>query len=147
MTSPLVRGTPTDIAKTRIANSQAERLLQVAEDAEAFALGSLPEGWRAIVGIGVTAHDTQLLMEIGTWLTSALLRAGLSDKIRTLMEITAFEDMNDLLMKALGISRDPSGQYGVPLRLRTSEAQIQNLLKVLVEGEVIRAKLRAETRQ
>jgi hypothetical protein len=137
MTAPLLRGTPRDISKAQAASTLSERLYQEVGKADATIHGILPAGWRALVGPEVDAHDTHLLVEVGSWLASAALRSGCSEVLKKLMIITASDDQNATLLTALGVKRH-NGVPFIPIQLANNEEQIRLVLRAMTEATLNR---------
>lgn len=125
---------PQGAAGTLRAKSLAERLLHAAAQSDAETLGLLPAGLRALVGPEVSRHDTDLLIEIAMWFADAALRSEVADAVRALMMITAVEDNNERLVRALGMKRDPRGGWFVPHHLHNQEDQTKLLLRGMVQA-------------
>lgn len=134
MSSPLARGTPREQAKAQSNATSSERLLQVACDATAKQVGALTAGFQSLAGPQVTAHDVDLLLEIGEWLAGAAHRSGRSPILRALMVMTAAEDQNQTLLAALGIQRLPTGQPFVPETVTNAEENIRRTIQAMTDA-------------
>ena len=134
MNPATTRATPRDLSKAEANLSTSQRLFQAAADADALIVGTLPPSWRVFAGPKVTAHDTGLLVEIGTWFVAAAIRSKCADVLKKLMVISAAQDDNTTLLEALGVERLATGQAYVPLQLANAEEQIRVTLRAMMEA-------------